>query len=120
MNGTRSSFVDFVGKLNSKNNKITSKLVVCPPFTSFPDSIELKNNINIGAQNCHYEKSGSYTGEISTEMLKELGCTHVILGYTERSRETDSEIKLKSETAIEFRKHSKLVKYLKTLRSFDW
>lgn len=101
MNGTRSSFVDFISKLNSKSNEIASRLVICPPFISFPDNIELSNNISIGAQNCHHKKSGSYTGEISAEMLKELGCTHVILGHSERTNETDSEIKLKSETAIE-------------------
>ncbi|WP_265033393.1 MULTISPECIES: triosephosphate isomerase [unclassified Wolbachia] len=101
MNGMRSSFVDFIGKLNNKSNEITSKLVICPPFTSFPSSIELNNNINIGAQNCHHKKFGSYTGEISAEMLKELGCTYVILGHFERANEKDSEIKLKSEIAIE-------------------
>ncbi|RXG72847.1 Triosephosphate isomerase [Armadillidium vulgare] len=101
MNGTRSSFVDFIDKLNDKSNKITSKLVICPPFTSFSSNIELDNNIKIGAQNCHHKKSGSYTGEISAEMLKELGCSYVILGHSERAHETDSEIKLKSETAIE-------------------
>ncbi|MDM8335151.1 triosephosphate isomerase [Wolbachia pipientis] len=100
MNGTRSSFVDFIGKLNDKGNEITSKLVICPPFTSFSDNVKLNNNISIGAQNCHYKKSGPYTGEISVEMLKELGCTYVILGHSERAHETDSEIKLKSETAI--------------------
>ncbi|NUX01334.1 triosephosphate isomerase [Wolbachia endosymbiont of Madathamugadia hiepei] len=101
MNGTRSSFVDFIGKLNGKSSEIASRLVICLPFTSFPDNIELSNNISVGAQNCHHKKSGSYTGEISAEMLKELGCTHVILGHSERTDETDSEIKLKSETAIE-------------------
>lgn len=101
MNGTRSSFVDFIGKLNGKSNEIASRLVICPPFTSFPDNIKLSNNISVGAQNCHHKKSGSYTGEISVEMLKELGCTYVILGHSERTNETDSEIKLKSETAIE-------------------
>ncbi|NUY39811.1 triosephosphate isomerase [Wolbachia endosymbiont of Litomosoides brasiliensis] len=101
MNGTRSSFVNFIGKLNNKNNEITSKLVICPPFTSLSGNIELSNNINIGAQNCHHKKSGSYTGEISAEMLKELRCTYVILGHSERMHETNGEIKLKSETAIE-------------------
>ncbi|MGL9763009.1 MAG: triose-phosphate isomerase, partial [Wolbachia sp.] len=105
MNGTRSSFVDFIGKLNGKSNEITSKLVICPPFTSFPDNIKLSNNISIGAQNCHRKKSGSYTGEISAEMLKELGCTYVILGHSERTDETDSEIKLKSEISIELGLH---------------
>ncbi|CCF78156.1 triosephosphate isomerase [Wolbachia endosymbiont of Onchocerca ochengi] len=101
MNGTRSLFVDFINKLNNKSNGITSKIVVCPPFTSLPDAIELSDNINIGAQNCHYKKYGSYTGEVSARMLKELECTYVILGHSERTNETDSEIKLKSEIAIE-------------------
>ncbi|MDG7056315.1 MAG: triosephosphate isomerase [Wolbachia endosymbiont of Meromenopon meropis] len=100
MNGTRSSFVDFITKLNSKSSEISSKLVICPSFTSFPDNVELSTNISIGAQNCHHKISGSYTGEISAEMLSELGCTHVILGHSERINETDSEIKLKSEIAI--------------------
>ncbi|QKX03252.1 triosephosphate isomerase [Wolbachia endosymbiont of Litomosoides sigmodontis] len=105
MNGTRSSFVNFIDKLNNKSNEITSKLVICPPFTLLLSNIELNNNINIGAQNCHHKKSGSYTGEISAEMLKELGCTYVILGHSERMHETNGEIKLKSETAIEFGLH---------------
>lgn len=101
MNGTRSAFVNFIRKVNEKSNEVTSKLVICPPFTAFPDNIELKNNINIGAQNCHHEKSGPYTGEISAEVLKELGCSYVILGHSERRGETDNEIKLKAEVAIE-------------------
>ncbi|QKX02017.1 triosephosphate isomerase [Wolbachia endosymbiont of Dirofilaria (Dirofilaria) immitis] len=101
MNGTRSSFVDFMGKLNNKSNRITSKLVICPPFTSLPDTIELNSNINIGAQNCHHKKYGSYTGEVSAKMLRELECTYVILGHSERVNEIDSEIKLKLEIAME-------------------
>ncbi|WFW29892.1 MAG: triosephosphate isomerase [Wolbachia endosymbiont of Menacanthus eurysternus] len=102
MNGTRSLFVDFISKLNSKSDEFSSKLVICPPFTSFPDNLELSSNISIGAQNCHYKKFGSYTGEISVKMLKELGCTYVILGHSERVNETDNQIKLKSEIAIEY------------------
>ncbi|QKX01443.1 triosephosphate isomerase [Wolbachia endosymbiont of Cruorifilaria tuberocauda] len=101
MNGTRSSFIDFIGKLNNKSNEITSKLVICPPFTSLPDAVKLSDNISIGAQNCHHKECGSYTGEVSAKMLKELECTYVILGHSERISETDSEVKLKSETAIE-------------------
>ncbi|MDN5247757.1 MAG: triosephosphate isomerase [Wolbachia endosymbiont of Tyrophagus putrescentiae] len=105
MNGTRSSFIDFINKLNKKSHGIAVKLVICPPFTSFPDKIELSDNINIGAQNCHHKKSGSYTGEISAEMLKELGCSYVILGHSERNNETDNEIKLKAEAALEVGLH---------------
>ncbi|MGL9726591.1 MAG: triosephosphate isomerase [Wolbachia sp.] len=105
MNGTRSSFIDFIDKLNNKSNEITSKLVICPPFTSFPSNIKLNNNVKIGAQNCYHKKFGSYTGEISAEMLKELGCSYVILGHSERAHEADDEVKLKSETAIELGLH---------------
>ncbi|WP_341808024.1 triosephosphate isomerase [Wolbachia endosymbiont (group E) of Neria commutata] len=101
MNGTRTSFIDFIEKINSRSSEVTSQLVVCPPFTSLPGDVELHNNISIGAQNCHHKKSGSYTGEISVEMLKELGCTYVILGHSERINETNNEVKLKAETAIE-------------------
>ncbi len=101
MNGMRSSFVDFISKMSGKSSGITSRLVICPPFTSFPDSINLSDNLSIGAQNCHYKQSGSYTGEISVAMLKELKCTHVILGHSERTHETDNDIKLKAEAAIE-------------------
>ncbi|QKX00796.1 triosephosphate isomerase [Wolbachia endosymbiont of Dipetalonema caudispina] len=100
MNGTRSFLIDFINKLNKKSNEFSSRIVICPPFTSLPDNIKLNNNISIGAQNCHYKKYGSYTGEVSAKMLKELGCTYVILGHSERINETDNEIKLKSEAAI--------------------
>lgn len=101
MNGTRSSFVDFINRLNKKGNEITSKVVVCPSFTSLLDRIKLNDNISIGAQNCYHKKSGAYTGEISAGMLRELGCTYVILGHSERVNETDNEVKLKAEIALE-------------------
>lgn len=105
MNGTRVSFTDFINKISKKSNEITSQLVICPPFTAFPDNLKLGANISIGAQNCHHKKSGSYTGEISPEMLKELGCKYVILGHSERNNETNSEIKLKAEIALEVGLH---------------
>lgn len=57
-----------------------------PPAISIPAAVSsvVEPRIIIGAQNCHYEKSGAYTGELSTPMLKEAGCTHVIIGHSER------------------------------------
>jgi triosephosphate isomerase len=43
--------------------------------------------IKLGGQDCHYEKSGSFTGDISVSMLKEIGCEYVILGHSERRAE---------------------------------
>ncbi|WP_333022911.1 triosephosphate isomerase [Wolbachia endosymbiont of Pentidionis agamae] len=102
MNGTRSTFMSFIGKLNSKllDQSMNHKLVICPPFTSLPDRINLAGCVNIGAQNCHHKRSGSYTGEVSAEMLKDLGCTYVILGHSERNNESNNLIKLKAEMAL--------------------
>lgn len=57
-----------------------------PPAISIPAAISRggEPSVIIGAQNCHYEKSGAYTGELSAQMLKEAGCTHVIIGHSER------------------------------------
>lgn len=57
-----------------------------PPSISIPAAVSCRGELPviIGAQNCHYEKSGAYTGELSAQMLKETGCTHVIIGHSER------------------------------------
>ncbi len=62
------------------------EVVVCPPFTAVYQVYQfLKgSNIKVGAQNCYFEKKGAFTGEVSPSMLKEAGCTYVILGHSER------------------------------------
>lgn len=60
--------------------------VVCPPFTSLPHAAMLLtgSNIGLGAQNCHWENSGAFTGEVAPSMLIELGAQWVIVGHSER------------------------------------
>ncbi len=62
------------------------EVVVSPPSISIPHAVEsLKNtDIKVSAQNVHTEDSGAYTGEISTPMVKDAGCTHAIVGHSER------------------------------------
>ncbi|PIQ82390.1 MAG: triose-phosphate isomerase [Candidatus Omnitrophica bacterium CG11_big_fil_rev_8_21_14_0_20_64_10] len=62
------------------------EIVVCPPFTALSEAAgRLKGKpVALGAQDLHWEAGGAFTGEISAGMLKELGCTHVILGHSER------------------------------------
>lgn len=81
------------------------EVVVCPPFTSLATAwAELKDTgIALGAQNLHWEEKGAFTGEISAPMLKDLGCSHVIIGHSERRHlfgETDTNINLKLKTAL--------------------
>lgn len=81
------------------------ELVVCPPFTAIGTVAEvLKGSaVGLGAQNCHWEVQGAFTGEVSPSMLAELGCRWVILGHSERRhlfRETDEEINRKVAAAL--------------------
>lgn len=63
-----------------------SDVALCFPFTSLAVARDLlkDSNISVGAQNVFYEKSGAYTGEVSTEMLEDIGVEYVIIGHSER------------------------------------
>jgi len=62
------------------------EMVICPPFTALSTVAEaLKGSeIRLGAQNMYKEAKGAFTGEVSGPMLKDVGCTYVILGHSER------------------------------------
>ncbi len=62
------------------------EVLMCPPVQLlFPMAKALAGSpIRLGAQNAHYESHGAFTGEVSVPMLKETGCTHVIIGHSER------------------------------------
>ena len=82
-------------------------IVITPPYTALIPAIELTKNTNImiGAQNMYFEEKGAFTGEISPIFLKELGCSHVILGHSERRdilKETDEIINKKLKKALNF------------------
>src|SRR5690606_13159454 len=60
--------------------------------------------IQVGGQNMHWEEKGAFTGEVSAAMLKDLGCSHVILGHSERRTlfaETDADINKKLKDALQ-------------------
>lgn len=82
------------------------KVMVAPPFTSLHPICEVINKegyIHLAAQNCHHEKSGAFTGEVSADMLFDLGVKHVIIGHSERREyfgETDSLVLAKAEEAL--------------------
>ncbi|EDP76127.1 triose phophate isomerase [Hydrogenivirga sp. 128-5-R1-1] len=62
------------------------EILICPPFTSLYVAGKLLegSGVKLGAQNCHHEEKGAFTGEVSIPMLKEVGCEYVIVGHSER------------------------------------
>lgn len=82
------------------------EIALFPPMLSVPCAVKCTEGLPliIGAQNCHFEKSGAFTGEVSAPMLKEAGCTHVIIGHSERRHifgESDSMLNKKLLSALE-------------------
>jgi len=80
-------------------------IVLGPPFTSLSAVAETIKGSNIGlsAQNLHWEDKGAFTGEVSAEMLLDLGCRYVIIGHSERRQyfgETDETINRKAKQAL--------------------
>ena len=86
MNKTPEEAKALVAELLPLAQNAPCQVVVCPPFLCLGTVAALTagSNIALGAQNCHVEKSGAYTGEISAPMLKSLGVEYVILGHSER------------------------------------
>ncbi len=81
------------------------EVVLCPPFPALPTVREALEGspLRLGAQNMHWEPKGAYTGEVSPPMLKDVGCTHVILGHSERRHilgETHEMINRKVKAAL--------------------
>jgi triosephosphate isomerase (TIM) len=80
-------------------------VAVCPPsvFLHRIDEVLAGSPVGLGAQNMHWKPDGAYTGEISGAMIHDAGCTHVILGHSERRHglgETDAQVNLKLHAAL--------------------
>ena len=76
---------DLVGRA-AEEGSLSFDLVLCPPATLLSPVGEVLRGtpVALGAQDCHYAQKGAHTGDISAEMLKDLGCAYVIVGHSER------------------------------------
>ena len=106
MNNTVAAGTALVKELASlvKDNNAVD-IVVCPTFTALAAVCEAVKgtNIHVGAQNVHWEKRGAFTGEISAEMLTELGVEYVVIGHSERREmfgETDEYVNKRAKAAL--------------------
>src|SRR5260370_15856414 len=81
------------------------EVVVCPPYINLHAAMESAkgSQIAIGAQDVYWKDEGAFTGEISPAMLVAIGCTHVIIGHSERRQyfaETDDTVNLKLKAVL--------------------
>jgi len=81
------------------------EVVICPPFTSLSDvnDITMDTTIRLGAQDVYWEKEGAFTGEISSQMLKSVGCVYCIVGHSERRQffaETNDTVNKKAKALL--------------------
>ena len=105
MNKTRPEAKALIEELKPIAAKATCDVVICVPFTNLETAIEATkgSNIKVGAQNCHFEKSGAFTGEISADMLAEMGVEYVVIGHSERRQyfgETDVTVNKRLKAAL--------------------
>lgn len=81
------------------------EVVLCVPYVNIQAAVRLfkECRVSIGAENCHYESHGAYTGEVAPEMLKELGVKYVVIGHSERRQyfgETDVTVNKRVRAAL--------------------
>jgi triosephosphate isomerase len=107
MNLDRASAVALAaGVAEEADNLVDVDLAVCPPFV-YLEAVAgalSGSNVALGAQNMYHQSAGAFTGEVSAAMLRDLGCTYVILGHSERRHilgETDEQINKKLHAALQ-------------------
>lgn len=85
---------------------VTAEVVICPSYPALchVERVLSQSSVSLGAQNIFWQETGSYTGEVSAKMIKEIGCGWVIIGHSERRinlRENNDEINKKVNIALE-------------------
>ena len=107
MNGTSASAKALASGLASKTgvSAAHADIVLCPPTPLLPIiSAEIGEGlIGLGGQNCHANEKGAHTGDVSAWLLKDIGCSFVIVGHSERRAdhgETDAIVKAKATAAL--------------------
>jgi triosephosphate isomerase len=83
-----------------------AEILICPPATLLVSlaGVLAKGGVALGAQDCHAAPAGAFTGDLSAPMLKDAGCSHVIVGHSERRAghgETDAVVRAKATAALE-------------------
>ncbi len=105
MNKTPSEAKALINEMKPLVADADCEVVLCVPFVDLSAALEAAegSNIKIGAENCHWAEKGAYTGEVSVDMLKEMGVEYVVIGHSERRTyfgETDQTVNLRTLAAL--------------------
>ena len=105
MNNTIAAAEKLINELKPLVKDAKAEVVVCVPYTAIQKAAELTkgSNIKVGAENVAWADKGAFTGEISAEMLKEVGAEYVIIGHSERRQmfgETDETVNMRTAQAL--------------------
>ena len=106
MNNTPAQTTALINEMKPLVADADCEVVLCVPFVDVPAAVEAAkgSNIKIGAENVHFKDSGAFTGEVSADMLVELGVEYVVIGHSERRTyfgETDQTVNLRTLKALE-------------------
>ena len=106
MNNTPAQTTALINEMKPLVADADCEVVLCVPFVDIPAAVEAAkgSNIKIGAENVHFKDSGAFTGEVSADMLNELGVEYVVIGHSERRTyfgETDQTVNLRTLKALE-------------------
>lgn len=106
MNKLPSETYDFVKEVAEATKGAQCEVVCCTPYVCLSEAVKAAKDthVKIGAENLHFKDSGAYTGEVSADMLCDLGVEYVIIGHSERRQyfaETDETVNLKIKKALE-------------------
>ncbi len=106
MNGLRQDGAALAGAIDALARQgAPAEILICPPATLLGACVGLLAGgpVALGAQDCHAQPSGAFTGDVSARMLKDAGCSHVIVGHSERRAghaESDAMVRAKAQAVV--------------------
>ena len=105
MNKLPSETYNYVKEVIEATKGAECEVVCCTPYVCLSEAVRAAegSHVSIGAENLHFEDKGAFTGEVSADMLVDLGVKYVIMGHSERreyNNETDETVNLKAKKAL--------------------